>query len=400
MPGDLAVGESASDSVGDAAREPAALARWHDAWLAWRDRRLGSDRFRSWAEAFPLTRWIARRRAREVFDLVAGFTYSQVLLACVQSRLLEILRAEGPMTLRALAPRLDLSADAAERLVLAAVSLRLLERRSRERFGLGALGAPIAGQPGLAALIEHHAALYRDLADPLALLRAPRGGGQLARYWPYAGEPSPRQLAAAPLATYSNLMAATQPLVAGQVLAAYPVQRHRRLLDVGGGDGSFACAAARAAPALDVRVFDLPEVAARARIRFEQAGLGERAQAVGGSFLHDPLPRGADLITLVRVLHDHDDDSALTVLRAIREALPADGRLLLAEPFAETPGAQAMGDAYFGFYLLAMGQGRPRSEARLRQMLQIAGFSKVRRLPTHLPLQCSVLLAEPGFDRV
>jgi demethylspheroidene O-methyltransferase len=400
VPGDLAVGESASDSVGDAALEPAALARWHDAWLAWRDRRLGSDRFRAWAEAFPLTRWIARRRAREVFDLVAGFTYSQVLLACVQSRLLEILRAEGPMTLRALAPRLDLSADAAERLVLAAVSLRLLERRSRERFGLGALGAPIAGQPGLAALIEHHAALYRDLADPLALLRAPRGGGQLARYWPYAGAPSPRRGAAAPLATYSNLMAATQPLVAGQVLAAYPVQRHRRLLDVGGGDGSFACAAARAAPALDVRVFDLPEVAARARIRFEQAGLGERAQAVGGSFLHDPLPRGADLITLVRVLHDHDDDSALTVLRAIREALPADGRLLLAEPFAETPGAQAMGDAYFGFYLLAMGQGRPRSEARLRQMLQIAGFSKVRRLPTHLPLQCSVLLAEPGFDRV
>ncbi|MCA1416734.1 methyltransferase, partial [Bradyrhizobium sp. NBAIM20] len=70
--------------------------------------------------------------------------------------------------------------------------------------------------------------------------------------------------------------------------------RHRRLLDVGGGAGAFACAAAQAAPQLEVQVFDLPAVAARAAQRFEQAGLAARCQAFGGDFFQDELPAGAD----------------------------------------------------------------------------------------------------------
>ena len=64
------------------------------------------------------------------------------------------------------------------------------------------------------------------------------------------------------------------------------------------------------------------------------------------------------------MLHDHDDAAALALLRAARAALPPDGTLLLAEPMAGTPGAEPMGDAYFGFYLLAMGSGRPRTAER------------------------------------
>ncbi len=362
--------------------------------LAWRDRLLGSARFRRWAEAFAPTRWIARRRAGQVFDLVAGFVYSQVLLACVQLRLFDLLLAQGPQTLSALALKLDLPLAGAERLVLAAVSLRLLEARPQGRYGLGPLGAPLAGNAGLAAMVEHHAALYRDLADPLALLRGEAGPGQLAGYWPYAGTDAPDALAGPALAEYSALMAASQPLVAEQVLQAYPLHHHRRLLDVGGGDGAFACAAARHAPALQVQVFDLPGVVAGAARRFAQTGLASRCSAQGGDFFRDALPAGADLVTLLRVVHDHDDERVLRLMRNVRQALNTGGRLLLAEPLADTPGAEAMGHAYFGFYLLAMGRGQPRSEARVRELLADAGFSRVRRLPTHLPLQASVLVAD------
>lgn len=372
---------------------PSTAVHWSDTPLAWRDRLLGSARFRRWAEAFVPTRWIARRRAAQVFDLVAGFVYSQVLLACVQLRLFDLL-AQGPQTLAVLALRLNLPLAATERLVLAAVSLRLLEQRPHDRFGLGPLGAPLVGNAGVAAMVEHHAALYRDLADPLALLRGEAGPCELAGYWPYAGTEMPDALPTQQVATYSALMAASQPLVAEQVLQAYPLQRHRRLLDVGGGDGAFACAAARHAPALRVQVFDLPGVVARAAQRFEQAGLSERCSAQGGDFFRDELPAGADLISLLRVVHDHDDERVLRLLRAVRRALPEDGRLLLAEPLADTPGAEAMGHAYFGFYLLAMGRGQPRSEARLRELLAEARFARVRRLPTHLPLQASVLVAD------
>ena len=122
-------------------------------------------------------------------------------------------------------------------------------------------------------------------------------------------------------------------------------------------------------------------------------GLAARARAVGGSFLTDALPQGADVASLVRVIHDHDDAAAMTILRAVRQALPAGGTLLLAEPMSGTPGAEAMGDAYFGFYLLAMGRGRPRTAAELTQMLQAAGFEAVRLLPTRMPLQTQLLVA-------
>jgi demethylspheroidene O-methyltransferase len=367
---------------------------WTDAPLAWRDRLLASASFRRWAQAFPLTRWVARRRAAGVFDLVAGFVYSQVLLACVQLRVFELLLAEGPQSASALALRWQLPLASAERLLRAAVALQLLQRRPLERYGLGPLGAPLAGDAGLAAMIEHHAALYRDLADPLALLRGGRRDAGLADYWPYAGTDAPQALPPERLKAYSDLMAASQPLVADQVLGAYSLRRHRRLLDVGGGNGAFASRAAQSAPALEVQVFDLPGVAAAARQRFAQAGLSGRCSAVGGDFLQDRLPGGADLVTLLRVVHDHDDARVLRLLRAVRQALVPGGCLLLAEPLADTPGAQRMGDAYFGVYLLAMGRGEPRSEQRLRALLAEAGFVQVRCLPTALPLQASILLAK------
>ncbi len=105
------------------------------------------------------------------------------------------------------------------------------------------------------------------------------------------------------------------------------------------------------------------------------------------------MPAGADIVSLVRVIYDHDDDPALAILRAARRALPAGGTLLLAEPMAGAAGAEPMGAAYFGMYLLAMGSGRSRSAAELTALLQAAGFERVRPRPTALPLQAGVLVA-------
>ncbi len=92
-------------------------------------------------------------------------------------------------------------------------------------------------------------------------------------------------------APYSALMAASQALVAEETLAAYPLGSHRCLMDVGGGEGAFVAAAAgRARRRLALRLFDLPAVAARARERFAALGLAERAEAIAGDFLRDPLP--------------------------------------------------------------------------------------------------------------
>jgi len=364
-------------------------AAWRERALALRDRLLGSAGFRRLALRLPLARRVARRETRALFDLCAGFVYSQVLAACVQLDLFALLRA-GPLAPEALAARLELPEEGVRRLLDAAVSLRLLARRAGDRYGLGPLGAVVAGEPGIAAMVRHHDAFYRDLADPVALLRAGRGEA-LSAYWPYAGAADPAGLGVESVAPYSALMAASQPLVAAEVLDAVRFGRFRCLLDVGGGEGAFLQAVAARHPRLGLKLFDLPAVAARARARLAAAGL--QVEVTGGDFRTDPLPEGADAISLVRVVHDHDEATALGLLRATRRALAPGGTLILAEPMADTPGAEPIGDAYFGLYLLAMGRGRPRTAARLAEMLVEAGFAAPRLVRTRTPLLTRVLVA-------
>ncbi len=367
-----------------------------EAWLALRDRCLTSSRFRDWAAAFPLTRFIARRNASAIFDLCNGFVYSQVLLACVQSGLLVRLRASRA-SLQALAATLQMPAEATQRLLDAALALHLVQRRGSEAqqplYGLGAQGAMIVGNPAVLAMISHHALLYRDLQDPLALLRGQLPSTLLREYWAYARNGAPSGLAAEGTSDYTALMAGSQALVAGEILAAHDLGSYRCVLDVGGGNGQFLRSALTATPGLHAMLFDLPAVADSSRAHFEAAGLTNRVQITGGDFFKDPLPSSADLVTLVRVLHDHDDGPALQLLRAIRRALPPGGRLLIAEPMGSDGGPERVADAYFGFYLLAMGQGRARSPAQICALLAAAGFAAPRELLTHVPLQTRVLLS-------
>ncbi len=367
-----------------------------DHWLRARDRLLSDPRFQRWAAAFPLTRPIARRRAMAAFDLCAGFVYSQILYACIKLDILEKLRP-GPRPLVQIASELDMSEAATLRLLLAAQSLGLVARRSGPQggghFGLGSLGAALLANPGITRMIEHHALLYQDLADPISLLRSPRSETALSNYWAYARTANPKDLESHDVAGYTSLMSSSQTLVCAEILNAYDFSQHRCLLDVGGGDGTFLAAVAQRTPDLSVVLFDLPAVAQRASARFTEQGIAHRARAVGGSFLEDELPRNADIVSLVRVLHDHDDDVADMILRKANRALGPGGRILIAEPLAETPGAERVGDAYFGFYLLAMRQGRARTAKEITAMLHRNGFSVVQPIKTRLPLQTSIILA-------
>ncbi|HQT87771.1 MAG TPA: methyltransferase [Acidiphilium sp.] len=360
------------------------VAAARERWRSLRDRLLANPQFQHQAARFPLTRPIARREANALFDLCAGFVYAQILAACVELDLFETL-ANGPQNIAALACAHQLDLDAMLCLLRGADSLRLLQLEG-ETIRLGPLGAALRGNPGAVAMIKHHKILYRDLADPIALLRGEKSG-DLAQFWPYD------DAQAGQAHIYSQLMADSQPMVTAEILTAYPFRDHRIVLDIGGGDGSFLTALARHERHLALRLFDLPPVAALAEQRFAANGLADRAQAFGGDMHQGAFPVGADLITLVRVLHDHNDSEAQTLLTNARAALASGGTILIAEPMAGAPGAAAMGDAYFGFYLRAMGRGRPRRAGEIATMLTKAGFAPPKQIATSQPLLASILVA-------
>ncbi|MEL6299931.1 MAG: methyltransferase [Pseudomonadota bacterium] len=373
-------------------QRPAPRPSLSERWVFLRNRLLRSARFQRFASAFPLTRPVATARAQEVFDLCAGFVYSQILSAHVSLGLLDVL-ADDARTFDELAALTGLDDEAARCLLNGGVAIKLLERLPGDRFTLGARGAALSCNAAALAMVRHHALLYDDLRDPLALLSGESQATRLATYWGYAANDEAAKLSPDQTAGYTELMADTQPMVAEEVIAAYDLTQHACLMDVGGGNGAFVRAAAGAAPDLQLLVFDLPSVAAQARDKLKAAGLGHRARALGGSFFDDPLPRDADAISLVRILLDHDDAHALRILQACHAALPPGGTLLIAEQMAETRGAEAMGDAYFGFYLFAMGKGRPRTSERLQQLVREAGFDAVRQQRTNRPMLTGLLVA-------
>jgi demethylspheroidene O-methyltransferase len=371
--------------------------RLHERWLGLRNRLIASPRFQQWASSSPLTRSIARRRARALFDLCAGFVYSQTLLACVRLRIFDILK-DGPREAKSVAHQVSLPQEATSRLLSAAASLKLLRALPNERYVLADLGAAMLANPSIGAFVEHHTLLYDDLRDPVGLLRQ-RPATRLSQFWPYAEDrpglpPTAPEIAPLRLeafSAYSALMSQSQTLTARTILDAYPISNHQRLLDVGGGEGAFLVAAAERAPALGLMLFDLPCVAERARANIAKFGLSDRVQIFGGSFLTDALPRGADLISLLRIVHDHDDESALVLLRAARAALCEGGAILVGEPMSHAAGIDPVCDAYFGFYLLAMGRGRPRTTGEHAGLLRAAGFSQIRVIPTRSPMLSTVV---------
>ena len=362
---------------------------WKTRWVMRRNAILGSTAFQRWASRTPFIRRIARRRAAAQFDMIAGFVYSQILTAFVESGLIKFLQGRL-CSFEELAEFSGLEREAMSRLLLAGQSLKIIESPEGDLWTLGEAGAPLSANEGAMAMIRHHNLLYRDLSDPLRLLaNARREETELSAYWTYASKADSRVEAS----RYSELMAATQPMVSEQIIDSYDFSVHQRMLDIGGGSGAFTAAVKANNPNLQNGIFDLPDVISEARKRIGDDSAAQDVEFHPGSFKETPIPDGYDLITLVRILHDHDDSVSQALLTKIYHALPRGGRLLIVEPMADSAFAKPMGDAYFGMYLWAMGSGRPRSSQETTRMLKVAGFERIKAVNTALPIITSALVA-------
>lgn len=356
----------------------------------WLTRLVASHDFQARTARNPLTRARVRAEGEAMFDLVAGFCHSQILQAFVRLDLHKALLLRE-MTAEALGEYAKVPPDGMRVLLAGAEAIGLIKRGRAGYYGLTTRGAALAGVPGLAGMIDHHDVLYMDLADPVAFFRG-EVETELAAFWPYvfgaAGAQNPDVAQ-----RYSELMADSQVLVAEDTLDVVSLSGVTTLLDVGGGTGTFLAAVGAAYSDLQLMLFDLPAVAPGAEARFAAAGLSDRAQVVWGSFRDDPLPKTADMISLVRVLYDHADDTVAALLRAVYTALPAGGRILISEPMTGGDTPQRAGDAYFALYCMAMRTGRARSQAEIGALLQEAGFADLRMPKARRPFITSVVEA-------
>ena len=330
-----------------------------------------SEKFQSWASNFPLIRRIARKEGEEIFDLIMGFVNAQVLWALVELRILNSL-LDGPKHVSDLALATALPQGRAEILMNSATALGLTKRRADGVYVLDRKGASLLGVPGLTDMIRHHAHFYRDISDPVALLRD-EVDTELSHFWPYvfgASDSAPRDVTE----NYSHLMAASQKLVAHDTLKMVIFGSGNKILDVGGGTGSFAIELVRKFTDVSVDIFDLPQVKSAAEAYLSANGFSETIGFQPGSFRDEPLPLGYDAITLIRVLYDHADSTVMALLQRAYDALPKGGQLIVSEPMSGGDRPHRAGDVYFAFYTMAMRTGKVRSANQIAKMCKKIGF--------------------------
>lgn len=154
----------------------------------------------------------------------------------------------------------------------------------------------------------------------------------------------------------------------------------RRLLDVGGGPGTYTAAFLRAAPGLEATLFDLPPVVEIARERLKEAGLLDRVTLVGGDFETEELPAGHDLAWLSAIIHQNGRAQNDALFGRIFRALTPGGRLVLRDHVMEPDRTRPRAGALFAVNMLVgTAQGGTYTFDEIRAGLERAGFVRVRQ---------------------
>jgi hypothetical protein len=211
------------------------------------------------------------------------------------------------------------------------------------------------------------------------------------------GEPAWEQVFGQPFWAYldanpaiSASFDATMALDAGNaaVAAGYDWTTVREVADIGGGTGTLIAEVLRRNPGLRGMLADLPETAARAREYLAGLGLADRCQVVGQSFF-DPLPAGADVYMLSRVIHDWDDAAASAILHRCAEAAGSNGRVLVIE--SHGTGGDPAGFAEMNLRMLVLAGGRERTIEDYSALAASAGLqvTAVRDITDrHVIIEC------------
>lgn len=168
------------------------------------------------------------------------------------------------------------------------------------------------------------------------------------------------------------------------VLSAYDFSQVRTLVDIAGGQGKLLAAILQAYPQMRGILFDLPEVTQQAQAMFEAAGVADRSATVSGD-MFVAVPSDGDLYMMKTVIHDWDDERTTTILRVCQEAMAPHARLLLITRVV-APGNAPDSSKFQDLNMLITMNGSERTAAEIETLLNAAGLSLARIIPTRSPL--------------
>jgi hypothetical protein len=325
--------------------------------------------------------------------LIMGFRDTQLVFVAAKLGIADQLE-HGAKTAEELSQGSGLNSAVIYRVLRALATIGLLTESSDGSFALTAVGellrTNVDGSLRSVALLYGDAWLWHAYGH--MLYSAQTGEPAFA----YAhGRAFYRFLAEEPAASavFQDAMSEFSAHETAAILNAYPFGSAKMIVDVGAGQGAFLARILAEHAHLSGIAFDAPTVIPAAERLFAERGLASRTTCVGGDFFRG-LPPGGDLYVLKSVLHNWDDTDAARILQACRPAMSAGARLLVIERVIP-PAGEASEAKLFDINMLVVIGGRERTIAEYRVLLETAGFTLNRAIPTTSPL--SIVEAMPDL---
>ncbi|MDR1242869.1 MAG: methyltransferase domain-containing protein [Deltaproteobacteria bacterium] len=185
---------------------------------------------------------------------------------------------------------------------------------------------------------------------------------------------------------------------AEMVASALDLSGRKRLLDIGGGPGTYAVFFCKANPGMRATVFDRPTSKSFAGNVARRFGLHEFIDFAGGDFIADALPAGYDVAWLSHVLHGETPADAAKLVAKAAKTLNPGGLLAIQEFVLDDKRNGPVHPALFSLNMLVgTSGGQAYTGAEISDMLQKAGAERIKRLEIDLPMGCGILAGQmPG----
>jgi predicted nicotinamide N-methyase len=166
-----------------------------------------------------------------------------------------------------------------------------------------------------------------------------------------------------------------------EIASSYDLSRFKRLLDMGGGSGTYTIAFLEKNSTMTAVIFDLPSVIPLAVERLNDAGYLKRATLVAGDFYKDALPAGCDLALLSAIIHQNSPQENLNLYKKIFHALEPGGALLIRDHIMDESRTKPPAGALFAINMLVCTSGGDTYTFKeIKDALEQAGFQAVKQV--------------------
>ncbi|TWJ19528.1 methyltransferase [Geobacter argillaceus] len=293
--------------------------------------------------------------------------------------------AERPHTVPELAARLSCADRGLAMLLGALAALGLLEKQG-EAFAATAFSADYLSRtsPGyLGYIIRHH---HHLMAGWARLDESVRRGGPIGERISHGNDAEARE-------SFEMGMFNLAMQLAPRIVPQIDLSGRRRLLDLGGGPGTYAIHFCQHNPDLTAVVYDLPSTRPFAEKTIASFGLADRIVFSDGDFIAQGIEGRYDVAWLSHILHSEDGAGCAIILEKAVAALEPGGLILIQEFILDDAKVGPLFPALFSLnMLLGTPAGQSYSQGELMQMLCTAGASDVRRLPIELPNGAGIIM--------